>query len=163
MSLFTVNTEKERNRREREVRWCQRWDFADSIFTHQTELFPVSTWPNSRSQHLTLSLSICLVLSLFFSPSGHLSGLFSFIVVNIQRICLPCLSLFTISSFLRNIFFYSVSLSVFCSRANFHLMTPPPKKKDIHQSTHPTFQPELIIELCTQTEGAGLTLGVMLL
>lgn len=36
----------------------QTWDFADSIFTHQAELFPVSTWRNSRSHHLILSLSV---------------------------------------------------------------------------------------------------------
>lgn len=47
-------------------RWKQRegrgqtWDFADSIFTHQTELFPVSTWQNSRSHHLILSFSVLL-------------------------------------------------------------------------------------------------------
>lgn len=63
MSLFIVNTQKERKPREGEVRWYQRWDFVDSIFTYQTEQFPVSTWPNSRSHHLTPPLWIYLPLS----------------------------------------------------------------------------------------------------
>lgn len=37
-----------------EVSWFRDEAFADSIFTHQTEVFPVSTRPNSRSHHLTL-------------------------------------------------------------------------------------------------------------
>ncbi len=66
MSLFTVNRETGRDGG-RERSGGAR-DFADSIFTHQTELFPVSTWPNSRSHHLTLSLSIYLCFISLFLP-----------------------------------------------------------------------------------------------
>lgn len=82
--LFTVNTKRKKgreNERERVVRWCRRWDFADSIFTHQTELFPVSTWPNSRSHHLTLLLPgpLCFIPSL---RSLVLSGRFPFNILD---------------------------------------------------------------------------------
>lgn len=97
MSLFTVNTQRERERdrkrgREGEVRWCQRWDFADSIFTHQTELFPVSTWPNSRSHHLALSLSVYLCF--ISSPSLSLPLRSSFWPVPFQTLLsfISCLS-----------------------------------------------------------------------
>lgn len=79
MSLFTVNRERERQRekqREGEVRWCQRWDFADSIFTHQTELFPVSTWPTLA---LTTSLFHSKSTCVLFPPPGSLSGRFPFV------------------------------------------------------------------------------------
>lgn len=69
MSLFTVK-QPERNGG-KQVRWCQRWDFADSIFTHQTGLFPVSTWPNLCSHHLFFfhpQSSCTCFISLFFSP-----------------------------------------------------------------------------------------------
>lgn len=50
-----------------EVGWFRDEAFADSIFTHQTEVFPVSTRPNSRSHHLALfaALLFCFV---FFYP-----------------------------------------------------------------------------------------------
>lgn len=89
ISLFTVYRQRARQR-EGEVRWCQRWDFADSIFTHQTELFPVSTWPNSRSHHLRLLLSVYSLLLLYLSlPPGCLSVRLPFIVVNFHGICFP--------------------------------------------------------------------------
>lgn len=91
MTVFTVNIEREKQR-EGEVRWCQRWDFADSIFTHQTELFPVSTWPSSPLSPpllLFLSQSSCVLSLLLFSPSGHLSGPFPFNIVNFYRVCFP--------------------------------------------------------------------------
>lgn len=87
--LFTVYRQRDRQR-EGEVRWCQRWDFADSIFTHQTELFPVSTWPNSRSHHLRLLLSVYSLLLFYLSlPPGSLSVRLPFKVVNFHGICFP--------------------------------------------------------------------------
>lgn len=89
--LCLLFTDRERDRqREGEVRWCQRWDFADSIFTHQTELFPVSTWPNSCSHHLRLLLSVYSLLLFHLSlPPGCLSVRLPFKVVNFHGICFP--------------------------------------------------------------------------
>lgn len=56
--------------------------FADSIFTHQTELFPVSTWPNCLSLSLTTPL---FVFYRFPSPPEVIFP--AFIVVNFNRIC----------------------------------------------------------------------------
>lgn len=47
-----------------EVSWFRDEAFADSIFTHQTEVFPVSTPPNSRSHHLALFTRLLF----FFHP-----------------------------------------------------------------------------------------------
>lgn len=85
-SLFTVNRQGGALV-EGEVRRCQRWDFADSIFTHQTELFPVSTRPNSRSHHLAL-FPLCLVV---FKPlpALFLSGRFPSSILKVSWICFP--------------------------------------------------------------------------
>lgn len=140
MSLFTVNRETGRNRG-RERSGGAR-DFADSIFTHQTELFPVSTWPNSRSHHLTLSLSICLCFISLFLPLRS-----SFRPVPFQRrkllqdlssLPIPCrLSLFPASSLSRIDFFFSLSLTAASpsSFSSFHFFWPcylhAPLPKDI--------------------------------
>ena len=115
MSLFTVNREREKQR-EGEVSCCQRWDFADSIFTHQTELFPVSTWPNSRSHHLTLSLSVYLCFISLFPPRppDHLSGRFP---LSNRKLPLNVFSLFQSASFI----LISVLYPVFSPPQAFHL------------------------------------------
>merc|ERR1712035_163857 len=90
--LCLLLTERQREKqREGEVRWCQRWDFADSIFTHQTELFPVSTRPNLRSHHLTLSFSVFMCfISLFLPPPQVVSLAGSPLnVVKSRRTCFP--------------------------------------------------------------------------
>lgn len=46
------------------VSWFRNEAFADSIFTHQTEVFPVSTRPNSGSHHLALFARLVF----FFHP-----------------------------------------------------------------------------------------------
>lgn len=106
-------------------------DFADSIFTHQTELFPVSTWPNSRSHHLTLSLSIYLCFISLFLPLRS-----SFRPVPFQRCKLlqdlaslpsPCrLSLSPAFSLSRIDFFFSLSLTTASpsSSSSFHFFDP---------------------------------------
>lgn len=118
MPLFTVNTERKNGRekeRGRVVRWCRRWDFADSIFTHQTELFPVSTWPNSRSHHLTLLLLVFYPLPPLTRPFWQVP----FQHFGLQRFCLSNLSCFTllrVSSFKRT---DSFSLSLVAGRPSF--------------------------------------------
>lgn len=139
MSLFTVNTAEERNRGRQRVRLCQRWDFADSIFTHQTELFPVSTWQNSCSQHLRSQSTF--VLSLPFSRTGCLPGLLPFHCRKPFKVCFTsptCCSLsksfFWRSSPLLLLYFYSSPHTVSPSSffflleqcANIRLFTHPP-------------------------------------
>lgn len=86
-SLFTVNRRGGGGQGEGEVRRCQRWDFADSIFTHQTELFPVSTRPNSRSHHLALfPLGLVVFKPL---PALFLSGRFPSSILKVSWICFP--------------------------------------------------------------------------
>lgn len=66
----------------------QRWDFTDSIFTHQTELFPVSTWRNSHSHHFIPSVSIFLCVG---SPSPPFP-FFPFSMSNLNRPPPRCVS-----------------------------------------------------------------------
>lgn len=73
--------------KEGDVRWSQRWVFADSIFTHQTELFPVSTRPLSLSLSHRLTLSLRLLLLSVCLPLMSAFWLFPFIVVNFSMIC----------------------------------------------------------------------------
>lgn len=72
--VFTVNREQEAETTEGRG---QGWDFADSIFTHQTGLFPVSTWQNSHSHHLILSFPVLLCPPLWFP----------FNMLNLSHIC----------------------------------------------------------------------------
>lgn len=89
VSLLLTHTKREKQKKGG-VRQCQSRDFADSIFTHQTELFPVSTWPNSRCHHLTPLLLIYFYFITSLSPSPVLFFWpFAIIVINFYGVCFP--------------------------------------------------------------------------
>lgn len=60
----SVYSTQARRETEGEIRWCQIWVSADSVFTHQTHLFPVSTWSNFLFfSFLSTYLAFCFYLS----------------------------------------------------------------------------------------------------